>query len=212
MYLFTLSAFATPLPCGAAAPTPASSTPATCQRRVPVCVNRRSEAARRRWQDPEYRAKMQAARARNLVKRSEHTVPPRAARQADGASTLQAFAEPADVSKQEGLIEIGVGDSITHCDDAKAAVINSYVMRNKLRSEKLIMFHHDKQRWMNNKLQQGEPLRLMIKSKDLKRQRQMLRQQEARERHARIRARKQAELAAGTEKQSGSGIFELYTA
>lgn len=100
------------------------------------------------------------------------------------------MATDVDISGQDGVIVIGVGDSITHCDDAKAAVINSYVMRNKMRSEKLIMFHNDKERWMSEKLQEGEKVRLLRTSADLKRERQKLRQQEARERHARIRARK----------------------
>jgi hypothetical protein len=200
-----IPAFAAPLTlaCGAAPPARAA---ACSQVAPPVCLNRRSEAARRRWQDPQYRAKMQAARARNLVRLSEHTV------LRGGASTAEEDIEVADVSGQEGVIEIGVGDSITHCDDAKAAVINSYVMRNKHRSEKLIMFHNDKQRWMDDKLQQGKPLRMLINSEDFKRQRQMLRQQEARARHARIRARKQAEEAAGRNRQVRTGVMELYSA
>jgi hypothetical protein len=92
-----------------------------------------------------------------------------------------------------GVLRIGVGDSITTCDEQKAAAINQYVRRNKLRSEKLIMFHHDKQRWMDAKLRQGEDKRLLFHNQDLKRQRQLERQEEARKRHARVRARKEAE-------------------
>ena len=98
-----------------------------------------------------------------------------------------------------GVLRIGVGDSIATCDERKAAAINQYVRRNKLRSEKLIMFHHDKQRWMEAKLRQGEDKRLLIHDEELKRQRQLGRQEEARKRHARVRARKAAEASRATE-------------
>lgn len=115
-------------------------------------------------------------------------------------ATLGEIGMPGSVlGSQEGVIEIGVGDSITHCDDEKAAAINSYAIRNQLRREKLQMFHHDKQRWMDSKLQQGEDLRLFIMSDDVKRERQLARQERARKRHARVRARKEAEASGSAE-------------
>lgn len=180
----------------------------------PVCFNRRAEAARRRWQDPEYREKMRAARAANALRpqtrfvqrRTRPEDPSHAAQDVSTGKNSEPIVvnlpseecldiSPADMTKSvgadaAGMIVIGARDSITLCSEEKAAAINAYVIRNKHRSEKLLMFHNDKQRWIDTKLREGETLRLSMNNIELKRQKQLKRQEEARQRHARIRARR----------------------
>lgn len=191
-------------------------------RQPPLCFNRRAEAARRRWQDPEYRKKMLAARASNVLSTRKCFIPRKSnsidkntassfsvdgdglavkdvTTAFDGTRPLSEKVTQTPAEQLPGVIEIGAGDSLTLCSEEKAAAINAYVIRNKHRSEKLLMFHHDKQRWIDNKLQEGENIRLLMNNVEVKRQRQLQRQQEARKRHARIRARKfQLELVSET--------------
>lgn len=91
--------------------------------------SKRSEAARKRWSDPMYRAKM-------LEKRAEK-------RRRD--------AEESDESSKR--LEIGCMDSITLSDESKAKAINAYARSNKLRSEKITAFHKNRKVWMEERLQ-----------------------------------------------------------
>lgn len=99
--------------------------------------SRRSEAARKRWADPAYRAKM-------LEKRAEK-------RRRD--------AEMAGEPPKQHKVEIGRMDSITLCDEEKAKAINDYARSNKLRSEKITAFHRDRRTWMETRLKDS-PSRL----------------------------------------------------
>lgn len=99
--------------------------------------SRRSEAARKRWSDPAYRAKM-------LEKRAEK-------RRRD--------AEAAGEPPKQHKVEIGRMDSITLCDEEKAKAINDYARSNKLRSEKITAFHRNRRLWMENRLKDS-PSRL----------------------------------------------------
>lgn len=99
--------------------------------------SRRSEAARKRWADPAYRAKM-------LEKRAEK-------RRRD--------AEAAGEPPKQHKVEIGRMDSITLCDEEKAKAINDYARSNKLRSEKITAFHKNRRSWMENRLKDS-PSRL----------------------------------------------------
>lgn len=90
--------------------------------------SKRSEAARKRWSDPIYRAKM-------LEKRAEK-------RRRD--------AEESDESSKR--LEIGCMDSITLSDENKAKAINAYARSNKLRSEKITAFHKNRKVWMEERL------------------------------------------------------------
>lgn len=95
--------------------------------------SKRSEAARKRWADPSYRAKM-------LEKRAEK-------RRKD--------AEAAGEVTKHHKVEIGRMDSITLCDDDKAKAINDYARSNKLRAEKMSAFHRDRKLWMEQRLGKG---------------------------------------------------------
>ncbi|CAN8072368.1 unnamed protein product [Agarophyton chilense] len=95
--------------------------------------SKRSEAARKRWADPSYRAKMLEKRA---AKR-------RLNEEANGAP------------KQK--VEIGRMDSITLCDDDRAKAINDYARSNKLRSEKISAFHRNRKLWMETRLSTAQP-------------------------------------------------------
>lgn len=113
--------------------------------------SKRSEAARKRWADPEYRAKM-------LQKRAE-----KRRRDSDAASIPK--------------IEIGVMDSITLADEPRAKAINAYARSNKLRSEKITAFHKDRKLWMENRLKDSpkhlseyEKLQKKIQLKEKRRQ------------------------------------------
>lgn len=103
--------------------------------------SKRSEAARKRWADPEYRAKM-------LQKRAE-----KRRRDSDAASIPK--------------IEIGVMDSITLVDEPRAKAINAYARSNKLRSEKITAFHKNRKLWMENRLKDS-PKHLSEKEKQQK--------------------------------------------
>lgn len=87
--------------------------------------SKRAEAARKRWADPVYRAKMLEKRAEKRRRDAEETNP---------------------------RLEIGVMDSITLCDDDKAQAINNYARSNKIRSEKITAFHRNKRQWMEKRL------------------------------------------------------------
>lgn len=99
--------------------------------------SKRSEAARKRWADPAYRAKV-------LQKRAEK-------RRRD--------AEAAGEPPKQHKVEIGRMDSITLCDEERAKAINAYARSNQLRSEKITAFHKNKRAWMENRLKDS-PMRL----------------------------------------------------
>jgi hypothetical protein len=203
---------------------PANAAPqpsATVCPQQPTCFNRRAEAARRRWADPVYRAKMRAARASNALAPPVHYRPDHAdnkdrgqrvddaahASEGDGADGVggvdgaddQGLGDDAESRllredlRRAGLIEVGVVDSIVGCSAGKSAALIRYVQLNKHRSEALTLFHRDRAEWMERKLRSGEELRRAMDDNDIKRQRQLARQAAARERHARVRARKAAE-------------------
>lgn len=92
--------------------------------------SRRSEAARKRWADPVYRAKV-------LEKRAEK-------RKQNG---------------HRAKVSIGPVDSITLCSDDKAKAINDYARSNQLRSEKITAFHRNPKLWMENRLRDS-PMKL----------------------------------------------------
>lgn len=95
--------------------------------------SKRSEAARKRWADPSYRAKMLEKRAaKKRMKEEANGVP-------------------------KHKVEIGRMDSITLCDDDKAKAINDYARSNKLRSEKISAFHRNRKLWMETRLSKGQP-------------------------------------------------------
>lgn len=98
--------------------------------------SKRSEAARKRWADPAYRAKM-------LQKRAE-----KRRRDAEAAG-----------EQPKAKVEIGRMDSITLCNDEKAKAINDYARSNQLRSEKITAFHHNRTQWMADRLS-NSPARL----------------------------------------------------
>lgn len=144
--------------------------------------SKRSEAAKKRWADPEYRAKM-------LAKRQEK-------RRQDAEAGL--------IVEGKAKVEIGRLDSITLSGEEKAAAINAYARSNTRRSEKLMRFHRDERTWMENRLSEGEKLRFSG-SEEFKKARQEQRQAAARKRHARARARaEQAERGAETEAERGA--------
>lgn len=101
-------------------------------RSTPSKWSRRSEAARKRWADPCYRAKMLEKRKAKRKMNEE----------ANGGS------------KQK--VQIGRMDSITLCDDDKAKAINDYARSNKLRSEKISAFHRNRRLWMEERLNSGQ--------------------------------------------------------
>lgn len=92
--------------------------------------SKRSEAARKRWADPVYRAKM-------LEKRAEK-------RRRD--------AEANGENVKGHKLEIGCMDSVTLSDENKAQAINAYARSNKLRSEKITAFHRNRKLWMETRL------------------------------------------------------------
>lgn len=122
--------------------------------------SKRSEAARKRWADPAYRAKMIAMREEKK-KRDEDASAPKTHK-----------------------VEIGRMDSITLCDDDKAKAINDYARSNKRRSEQMTAFHHDKRTWMESRLSDGVAARWTdnyVEGKLLKKEK---RRQAALRRHA----------------------------
>lgn len=94
--------------------------------------SKRSEAARKRWADPDYRAKMLQKRAEKRRRDSEASSTPK--------------------------IEIGVMDSITLADEHRAKAINAYARSNRLRSEKITAFHKNRKVWMENRLKNSPKL------------------------------------------------------
>lgn len=149
--------------------------------------NKRAEAARRRWKEPAFRAKMLAKRAAKKAR---------------------------DEAARTPRIEIGCMDSITLCDDDRAKMINDYVRSNRLRSEKITAYHRDRRTWMETRLSAGEDLRWRMNRVEYKKQRQDKRQEEARRRHARMRAAKDGialveedvEVECDEEDVSGGGV------
>lgn len=135
--------------------------------------SKRSEAARKRWADPAYRAKMLAKRA--------------AKRRLD-----------ADAEGKQHRLEIGCMDSITLCDDDKAKAINDYVRSNKLRSEKLSAFHQNTKEWMENRLSEGRSVSQMSDEEYVlhKKEQRERRRQSALKRVRNIKEKKKKEQAA----------------
>lgn len=131
--------------------------------------SRRAEAAKKRWADPEYRAKI-------LAKREEKK-----------RRDIESGKRPADTKPK---VHIGATDSITMSSDIKAREINNYARSNKLRSEKISAYHRDRAAWMENRLSEGEEARFQRTRDEFKKQRQEARQAIARRRHARRREAK----------------------
>lgn len=100
--------------------------------------SKRSEAARKRWSDPEYRAKMLEKRAANKRLKQQ---------QSHGENGV--VVEDEDEIKR---LEIGCMDSITLSDDNRANAINAYARSNQLRSEKITAFHRNQKVWMEERL------------------------------------------------------------
>lgn len=126
--------------------------------------NRRAAAAKRRWEDPEYRAKM-----------------------------LQKRRTTKDNISWKMKMTIGACESITLVDDERAKEINNYARSNRLKSEKISFYHRDRKAWMESRLNQGEELRSRMNTVEYKKEMQEKRQQHARLRHARMRAKKDEE-------------------
>jgi hypothetical protein len=101
-------------------------------------------------------------------------------------------------------LEVGAADSIVGCSDGKSAALIRYVQLNQHRSEALTLFHRDQAEWMERKLRAGEGLRRAMGDDDVKRQRQLARQAAARDRHARVRARKATEQVISSSPVVGS--------
>jgi len=118
--------------------------------------NRRAEAAKKRWANPEYRKKMMEKRRRKK--------------------------EGEEKTERKHRVQIGNMDSVTLSSDEKAREINAYAQSNKLRSEKLEKLHQDKEKWMQERLASGSPLRDHLNNDEYKRQRQLERKRLALER------------------------------
>lgn len=146
--------------------------------------SKRSEAARKRWADPDYRAKM-------LQKRAE-----KRRRDSDATSMRK--------------IEIGVMDSITLADEPRAKAINAYARSNKLRSEKITAFHKNRKLWMENRLKDS-PKHLSEKEKlDKKIQLKEKRRQSALQRAQNKRTQRILDLEKqiGNDGEAGSGTVQ----
>lgn len=94
-------------------------------------------------------------------------------------------AEDAD----DGRLLITPGDSLVGCSDERAALINIWARRNQMRSEKVRMFYREQGRWMEGKLGEGEDRRVLMGNVEMKRERQRLRQEEAKKRWLRKKER-----------------------
>lgn len=134
--------------------------------------SKRSEAARKRWSDPVYRAKMLEKRAEKRRRDAE---------------------ESDELDESSKKLEIGCMDSITLSDESKAQAINAYARSNKLRSEKITAFHKNRKVWMEERLQDS-PQNLSEKEYVQKKidQREK-RRQSAIKRNKLIKAKKDAE-------------------
>ncbi|KAJ8904389.1 hypothetical protein NDN08_000908 [Rhodosorus marinus] len=144
--------------------------------------NKRAQAAKKRWADPEYRKKMMEKR--NLKKKKGK-----------------------EDEKKDGD-EVGSIDSISPPPDDEVQVSSdAQALANKLRSEKLESHHRDKTKWMEERLASGAELRDRLNNDDYKAKRQEKRKQMAIERH---RKRKdlafRASAAEGTELDSPKDV------
>lgn len=141
--------------------------------------SKRAEAAKKRWADPAYRAKMLAMRAEK--------------RQQDIEAGIKS------PPKMKRRVQIGRLDSITLSSEEKAKAINSYALSNKRRSEKLTLYHRDQRTWIANRLSSGEQMRFCSTVEEYKKQRQEARQAIARKRHSKKRAKVQLEALSESE-------------
>ncbi|KAA8491813.1 hypothetical protein FVE85_8295 [Porphyridium purpureum] len=126
--------------------------------------SRKSEAAKRRWANPEYRRKILAKRRAKM-----------------------AAAKLAEKPVRTRGVQIGAMDSVTHSSDEKAAAINRYARSLKLRSERMQLYKRDQMTWMNERLDEGAPLRRAYVDPELKKKRREERSRLAEERHRRMR-------------------------
>lgn len=148
--------------------------------------SKRSEVARKRWADPQYRANMLQKRAekrrRDAAAGGDDELPPKVP------------AEP--------RLEIGVMDSIALSDEPRAKAINAYARSIKLRSEKITAFHRNRKLWMEDRLKDS-PQHLsdedIIQQKLDKRER---RRQAALKRVRNIRAKKDSSQQNESDDQS----------
>uniref|UniRef100_A0A7S0BQY4 Uncharacterized protein n=1 Tax=Rhodosorus marinus TaxID=101924 RepID=A0A7S0BQY4_9RHOD len=133
--------------------------------------NKRAQAAKKRWADPEYRKKM--IQKRNLKKE-----------------------KGAEDEKKDGD-EVGAIDSLSAPqEDEVPAGSDAHALANKLRSEKLESHHRDKTKWMEERLASGAELRDRLNNDEFKAERQEKRKQMAIKRH---RKRKDLELRANAD-------------
>lgn len=119
--------------------------------------NRRSEAAKKRWADPEYRAKMMNSRQK--TKREK--------------------------ASQNKRVEIGPMDSIVGSSDQKSKMIMDYAIANAKRADKIRRFHHQRASWMRERLSGGQDKRDSFNNDDFKLERKQKRSEVARKRQQR---------------------------
>eukprot|EP00188_Purpureofilum_apyrenoidigerum_P006352 Plantae.Rhodophyta-Purpureofilum_apyrenoidigerum.ctg9727.p1 GENE.Plantae.Rhodophyta-Purpureofilum_apyrenoidigerum.ctg9727~~Plantae.Rhodophyta-Purpureofilum_apyrenoidigerum.ctg9727.p1 ORF type:complete len:251 (-),score=61.90 Plantae.Rhodophyta-Purpureofilum_apyrenoidigerum.ctg9727:491-1243(-) len=139
--------------------------------------NKRAEAAKKRWANPDYRKKMMEKRRQKK----------------EGRERIE----------RKHRVQIGSMDSVTLSSDQKAREINAYAQSNKLRSEKLEKLHQNKEKWMQERLESGTYLRDRFNNDDYKRQKQLERKQLALER-AKKKKQNAAQQKNARESQHGS--------
>jgi hypothetical protein len=142
--------------------------------------SKRAEAAKKRWADPLYRAKMLDMRAAKKERDLLNA----------GGVVGEEKGSPGKAARKKKL-QIGKLDSITMSRAEMANAINEYAQSNQRRSEKLASFHRDRATWMARRLSDGQMLRDGLDSDDSKKKRQEERQAVARKRHV-VRAKAKA--------------------
>uniref|UniRef100_A0A7S1THJ2 Uncharacterized protein n=1 Tax=Compsopogon caeruleus TaxID=31354 RepID=A0A7S1THJ2_9RHOD len=120
--------------------------------------SRRAEAAKKRWADPEYRAKMMSSRRRAK--------------------------DSANASLHHPRVEIGPMDSIVGSSDQKARMIIAYANANAKRAEKVRNFHQNQAQWIQDRLDAGAESRELRSSEQRKLETQQRRSEIARKRQA----------------------------
>eukprot|EP00186_Timspurckia_oligopyrenoides_P002069 CAMPEP_0182442482 /NCGR_PEP_ID=MMETSP1172-20130603/1390_1 /TAXON_ID=708627 /ORGANISM="Timspurckia oligopyrenoides, Strain CCMP3278" /LENGTH=198 /DNA_ID=CAMNT_0024637359 /DNA_START=204 /DNA_END=800 /DNA_ORIENTATION=- len=118
----------------------------------------KSQAAKRRWANPEYRQKILEKRRAKVASKKSNVTP---------------------------RVQIGTMDSVALSTDEKAAEIIRYCRSNQLRSEAMRRFRRDPLGWMNEKLQSGQEHRERKNSAEHKLQQKQKRSESAKLRHQR---------------------------
>mmetsp|Transcript_4098 Transcript_4098/g.5368 ORF Transcript_4098/g.5368 Transcript_4098/m.5368 type:complete len:403 (-) Transcript_4098:35-1243(-) len=138
--------------------------------------NTRSEAARKRWQDPEYKAKVLAKRRDTIEKKKK-------AKEEMLKSQLETNKQKEQVPNLTDVLSRLDGEIYEISDQDLLEAVQKDIRSNKKRSDAMKKRYRQNNEWMEDRLKDGEELRSRLNNDEYKKERQRKRAEVARRRY-----------------------------